>query len=225
MRGATSSGSPTRPRGCTRAAKSSSARSAPASRVRTTAGAIALTQGELPGQVDETRLGDVVRAHHPAGSETGDRRHVDDGPAVLSHPCLVCAPDPEQRGPEVDGPGLVQGTQVDLHEITGGRVGAGVVHQDVEGTEPLDGGRRRRLGGFLVVGPRRQGKDRALVHTGVDHLLPGGLDGLFLASGDDHALGPAAGELEGRGEPDAPAGTRDEGDLSRNRDLHGRDGS
>ena len=108
--------------------------------------------GQLAGEVDDGRLGHVVPADAALDRETADGGQVEDHPAPIGH-----AGAPGGLGP-VEVAGLVDPdrlfgagrVQIDDRPVVG--VGGGVVDQDVDGPEPVDGGGHARLGLLGVPG-------------------------------------------------------------------------
>ncbi len=172
------------------------------------------------GEVDERRLRHVVGAGDGGRPDPADGGDVHDPAAVLGHPVPVDRPGPHERAALVDGPGLVDGAEVDLHERPGRRVRAGVVDEDVAAAEPLDRLAHGPVGVLLGVGPCRDRMDPlrrgARRHEFVDRhgevLLPAGRD--------DHPSRstPGEGERHRLADPAAPAGH--DGDEPFDADLH-----
>src|SRR5438309_1923064 len=174
---------------------------------------------QLPGQrardIDERRLARVVSACHRLRSDAGDRRHVDDAAAVLLHPRVACQADHAQRRQHIRVEHLLHHRLVGVEERAELRVGGRVVHQDVETSGSLhDRAHDRR--GFVMpshvtgcrIGAPAGAGDRA--------------DGLFARVGVaavDRDLRAGFGECRRDRQPDAAAGTGDEGGAIREREA------
>ena len=87
---------------------------------------------------------------------------------------------------------------------------AGVVHDDVDAAELLDGSGRER---DEVVGVVRVGGDHERPPTEPAHLLGDDVE-LLLGAGRQHEVGAGLGERQRGGGADAPSGAGDDGDLS-----------
>lgn len=164
MAAATSSGSPMRPRAVDAdTASSCSFHSASASLVLTTPGATALTRifgdnskSQLLGEVDQRSLRRVVRSDTCLECHTADRGGVDHGSTVLTHPGSRCQAGPQDWSPHVDVEGLGEARVILVDDRPERRVGARVVHQDVETAETLDRLLDALAGGILVRRVRRR---------------------------------------------------------------------
>ncbi len=53
-------------------------------------------------------------------------------------------------------PGLVDGAEIDVHQRSECRIGAGIVHEDVARAEPIDGTLHHRIGVLFGVRPSSQ---------------------------------------------------------------------
>src|SRR5450759_4433064 len=102
---------------------------------------------ELLRDVGEHGLARSVTADAGRGLQTGHRRHVDDRAAVLTHPGTMGLLHPGQGGQAVDLDDLARSLEVEVNQRAVDRVDAGVVHQQVDAAERLDG----RLDGIGMV--------------------------------------------------------------------------
>src|SRR5450759_3441014 len=102
---------------------------------------------ELGGDVGEHGLARSVKADAGRGLQTGHRRHIDNRAAVLTHPGTMGLLNPGQGGEAVDLDDLARSVEVEVDQRAVDRVDAGVVHQQVDAAERLDG----RLDGIGMV--------------------------------------------------------------------------
>ena len=114
---------------------------------------------------------------------------------------------PEQRRLEVDLERLVVPAGIDAERRTEVRIGRRVVDQDVQATEPFDGGRDRPLARIVVAGVAGEHVDL----TG--HLRRRGLE-LILLAAVEHHLGAGCRERGGDRLADALRCAGDECDLA-----------
>ena len=163
---------------------------------------------ELAGHVDQRCLGEVVDAEATTvGSQTADRRDVDDRARPILECVLPRGLAPPHRGFEIDLEGLVVSTLVDIEQAPVVRVGGGVVDQDVEAAETFDRGAHGPLPGIEVAGVCREDLDLA-VHVGSRSVQ------LILLAAVDHHLGARCGERRCDRLSDALRGAGDQRDLA-----------
>src|SRR5450756_1808002 len=163
---------------------------------------------ELLGDVAEHGLARAVEADAGRGLQTGHRRHVDDRAAVLTHPGAVCLLHPGQGGEAVDLEDLAGNVEVEVDQRAVDRVDAGVVHQQVDAAERLDGlldgiGLMLDVVGLACDGDRVVGTAQRRYGLVQRPLLAGGDADLRAVC--DQPLGDA--------EADAPARSGHHGDL------------
>ena len=129
-------------------------------------------------------------------------------PPCSRHPGAVGLLDPGERAERVDLDDLAGRAEVDLDERSGDRVDAGVVDQQVEAAEGLDGAAYGVGAVLRVVGLARD-RDRVVRAQGRDRLL----ERLGLASGeaDLHAF---VDQPLGDAQADPATGSGDDGDLA-----------
>jgi hypothetical protein len=171
--------------------------------------------GELPREVDQRRLGEVVDAERPrVGTQTSDGGDVDDDARAFAERLLVRGAAPEDRRFQVDLEGLVVARFVDAERRPVVGVRRRVVDEDVERAEPLERGVDDTLPRSIVAGVRGADLDLAA------HLGGGGFEPLLLAAVDHHLCTRCC-ELGSDRPADPPRGTCDERDLAIQRDVHG----
>jgi len=132
---------------------------------------------------------------------------------VLLHPPLVGELAPHEESPQVDLEGLVEARQVDVDGLAEVGIGGGVVHQDVETPEALEGGIDR---GFRLLGLAGIGGDDVDIPVDLRRCL---LQLLLLARGEHH-VGTGLGHGLGDGQPDPLRGTGDECGLAVESQVH-----
>lgn len=147
--------------------------------------------------------------------ERADGGDVDDRCALaVAQACLDCFSGPDGRGDGVDLEHLGHDFCRLGHDWAEGGVGACVVDEDIEGAEGVGGEGTGGCGG-LGIGNVRGGADDA-AGVGVDgagfvgECGGGGLDGVFLAAGDED-VGAGGCEQPGGGVPDAACAAGDHG--------------
>ncbi|AEJ47728.1 hypothetical protein CCDC5079_2538 [Mycobacterium tuberculosis CCDC5079] len=117
-------------------------------------------------------------------------------PPVLAHPRRHDERGPHQRCPQVDVEDLGEAGVVLLEQRTVSRVGSGVVDQDVNAAEALEGEVHTTPGGILV--------DRVCTNAqGAVADLCSSLVGSFLPACGEHHMGAGSCQLLGDGKPDA----------------------
>src|SRR5665811_1534175 len=164
---------------------------------------------ELLRDVGEHGLARSVEADAGRGLQTGHRRHVDNRAAVLTHPGTMGLLNPGQGGQGVDLDDLARSVEVEVDQRAVDRVDAGVVHQQVDAAERLDG----RLDGIAlmldIVGLACD-RDRVLRTTQRRHSL---VQRLLLAGGDADPRA-VCDQPFGDAEADTPARSGHHGDLA-----------
>ena len=103
---------------------------------------------ELLRQVDNRRLGDVVPPDARFGTETTHRRDVEDHATVFAHPLVPRRGGMGDNGSLIDLVRLLHSSVIDIDERAEIGVRAGVVDQDVEASELLDGLSHEPIGVF-----------------------------------------------------------------------------
>ena len=160
--------------------------------------------GQLAGQMDHGGLGDVVPADPPLHRQPADRGQVENGPAPFGHAGPPSRLDPLEVAGLVDPDGLVGPRRVEVDHRSVVRVGGGVVDQDVDPAEPVDGGGHAGVGLVGVAGVGHPPVHlAAAVPLGCVDLGRRLGQGVGLA-GRDHHRGAGRGEGQGDGLSDAP---------------------
>ena len=164
------------------------------------------SRARVSGQCDERGLARVVCARERLRPDAGDRRHVDDAAAVISHPCVDGVPGEPDRAHHVDVPDLADRALVGVEDRPELRVGRGVVDKDIEPARLAHDLSDHRLACCRVAHVPRYG----------ERASPGGDDG---CRGRVARLGVPGVECDGRprlcehggdGETDPPAAAGDE---------------
>ena len=107
---------------------------------------------QLAGEVDHGGLGHVVPTDPALDGDPADGGDVEDDAAVIGHPRPPGRLGPLQVAGLVDPDRLVGPPPVDLDDRSVVRIGGGVVDQDVDPAEPVDGRRHTGLGLLGVAG-------------------------------------------------------------------------
>ena len=165
--------------------------------------------GERLGEADHHRLGRAVHRDHGGRLHARDGRDVDDRAAVLAHPGPVGGLHPGERAEGVDLDDLAGRGEVELDQRAVDRVDAGVVDEQVEAAEGLDGAAYGVLAVRGVVGLAGHG-DRVV---GAAERGDGLVERLGLARGQADP-GALLDEPLGDAQADAPAGAGDDRGLA-----------
>src|SRR5690606_417891 len=136
-----------------------------------------------------------------------------DRATVLAHPELVRELGPQRRAPQVHVERLGEPRVLLLHERAERGVGAGVVDEDVDATEQLEG-LLQAGAGRLLVGHVGADADRALADLGGGRLRVG-----LLAGGEDD-VGALVAQRLGDGEADSSRRSGDDGRAALQSEVH-----